>query len=90
MSAHPAHPLVGMYFHTLADDGSINFQAHVLGLDGDVVLAQMFSWLTGDPTNVQTFEKAYLYSDRCKLYATQEAWNLAAEKASRRSQKTRA
>jgi hypothetical protein len=86
----PAHPLVGVFFHTLTDDGAINYQARVLGVDGDVVIAQMFSWLTGDPTNFQTFDKAFMYSDRCKLYATQEAWNHAAEMESRRSSGRRA
>lgn len=74
-----AHPLIGMFFHTYTDAGERQYQAHVLSVDGEFVLAQMFSWFFGEPTNVQAFEKALIYSDRCKLYPTREAWLHAAE-----------
>lgn len=81
--AETRHPLVGMYFHTYKD-GRIQFQAQVFAVDGETVLAQMFSWMTGDPTNVMPFEKSFLYSDACKLFADAEVWRSKADEAQRR------
>jgi len=85
----PSHPLVGMFFHTFKD-GEIHYQAHVLSVDGDTVLAQMFSWLTGYPTNVQAFPKSLLYSSDCKLYPEIESWRDAADRVQERQARRRA
>lgn len=77
-------PLIGLYFHTFAhfeefEPGVLQYQAQVIGVDGELVLAQMFSALDGLPTNVQTFERQFMYSRNCKLYAEHGAWIAAAE-----------
>lgn len=75
------HPLVGMWFHTYKD-GKINYQGHIVGVDGDVVLGQLFSWIMGEPTEVRIFERTFMYSDQCKLYADNDQMLIAYEKYS--------
>lgn len=74
-----AHPLVGMFFHTFVD-GEMEYQGHVTAVDGETVIAQMFSWLTGYPTNLQAFQKTTLYSPDCKLYPSIDVWRGAADR----------
>ena len=78
---HPAadHPLVGMCMHTLKD-GEVCWQGHILGVDGDVVLVQLYSWMDGGPTSVEVMNKSEIYSERCRLYSTHEDMNIAYEK----------
>jgi hypothetical protein len=73
-AAESRHPLVGMFFHTFLEDGRIQYQAQVLAVDGETVLAQMFSALDGCPTDVLPFEKSFIYSSRCRMYADHEVW----------------
>lgn len=54
-------------------------QGQVVGADGDTVLVQLFSWLSGNPTNIVGVPKTDLYSDRYRLYATEALWHKAAE-----------
>lgn len=73
--------LVGMFVHTFKTWSTgvmrINYQGQIIGIDGDMVLVQLFSWLDGGETNVEGIPRSVLYSD-CKLYATsghmKEAW----------------
>ena len=62
--------LIGFYLHTFKD-GEIHYQGTVVGLDGDIALVQLFSFLTGYPTNVIPIPKKTIY-DECKLYASSE------------------
>lgn len=71
------HPLVGMFLHTFKD-GKIRWQGHILDVDGDVCLVQLFEWFMGEPTHVEKMSKAEIYSDSVKLYASREAWDAAA------------
>lgn len=59
--------LVGLYVHVL-EDSKIQYQGAIVGRDGDAVLVQLFSWLTGDPGLVQVFPIHVILSDRCHLY----------------------
>jgi len=70
----PKEPLVGMFFHTFDERGVLHYQGHVRAVDGDVVVAQLFDWFMGYPSDMQTFPKDFLYSDRCRLYSTIDAW----------------
>src|ERR1700730_13354208 len=48
------HPLIGLYFLSFRSDGKSYWQGFVLDvLKDDVLLVQLFSWLTGDQTNLQ-------------------------------------
>jgi hypothetical protein len=78
------HALTGMYFHTFTESGRIEYQAQVVAVDGETVLAQMYSWLFGERTEIRPFEKSFIYSGRCKLYADAEVWRFAAEQAQKR------
>lgn len=66
--------LDGMFLHTYDQDGKIKYQGQALSTDGDFVLVQLFSWLSGDPTNVEKIPRDFIYSDACKLYAEHEVW----------------
>jgi hypothetical protein len=78
---NPTSLLVGMFLHTLKE-GKISFQGHVIKADKETAMVQLFSWMSGDPTNVVPMRVADLHDpDQCKLYATKEAWLAAAENA---------
>lgn len=85
-----ANPLVDMFFHTLNESGEIQYQGYIVGVDGDVVLGQLFSWLHGGPTIVQKFNKDEMYSSRTVLYSSQEAWNSAADEQTMKRNSTSA
>jgi hypothetical protein len=79
--------LVGMFVHTFKPwsngEMRINYQGQIIGIDGDMVLVQLFSWIDGGDTNVEGIPRSVLYSD-CKLYATSDHMKLAWEKEERR------
>lgn len=68
------HALVDMWFHTYCDQNELDLQGHIVGVDENVVFAQLFSWLTGDPTEVRLFDKFFIYSNKCKLYKQRNDW----------------
>jgi hypothetical protein len=68
--------LVGMWLHTFADE-EIDWQGRVVGMDGDIALVQLFSWLDGQPTKIEPIPKSVIYSDDCNLYADSDAMNTA-------------
>lgn len=78
------HPLDGLYFHTFTEDGWLQYQARVIGVDDDYVLAQMFSAIDGSPTQIMPFPKSLLYSDQCKLYGDADVWRDKCLQESRR------
>lgn len=75
-------PLVGMFLHTFTD-GNMSKQGKIVGVDGDTVLVQLYEWFIGEPTLIEPMDKAFLYSENCKLYATQELWRFAADQDQR-------
>lgn len=78
------HAPMGLFFHTFSNEGWIEYQAQVVGVDGDVVLAQVFSAVDGSPTEVKLFQRAFLYSEQCKLYSDVEMWRARYLQESRR------
>jgi 5-methylcytosine-specific restriction enzyme A len=78
-SAAPSPGLTGMWLHTFKS-GRIDRQGCVVGIDGDIALVQLFSWFDGAPTIVVPISKAMVYSSECRLYATADLMNAAAEK----------
>lgn len=82
----PQNGLCGMWLHTLKE-GKINYQGHVVAVDGNHVLVQLFSWLTGGATNVIALDKEEIYSERVILYASQEMWLHAAEQQNHRDER---
>jgi hypothetical protein len=79
-----------MWFHTLNADGEINYQGQILGIDGDLVLAQLYEWIVGAPSCVKPLAKAVFYSDACRLYSTNEDMNDAYEHYAKRREFERA
>jgi len=51
---------------------------------GDRYVVQLFSWLDGGPTEVVVMTEAELLGPNVKLYATEENWHTASEKAHER------
>lgn len=71
--------LIGFYLHTILD-GAIEKQGHVIAMDGDTALVQLYSWIDGSPTIVIPIHKNIIYSSNCKLYSTMEDMQLGYEK----------
>lgn len=82
--ASASHPLVGMYLHTFDDQGWLQLQGHILAVDGEVVLAQLFEWMMGEATQIEKFEKSFIYSKQCALYPDDETWRSEYGKINRR------
>lgn len=78
--------LVGLFLHTWSEDGVLEYQGHIVGLDGDVVLVELFSWLDGCPTVVKPFAKEYVLSARVTLYVDAEMMHEGWQKNCRRLQ----
>lgn len=79
----PSDGLVGMWLHTFHTDGTLEFQGRIADLDGDRVLVQFFSWMTGAPTNVEPIWKSKLYSPAVILYASDEDMKAGYERYAR-------
>jgi hypothetical protein len=72
MSKKNEYP-IGLFLHTRNETKEgIKYQGTVIGMDGDILFIQLFSWIMGEPTIVKTMSKSYIYSENCILYATQE------------------
>lgn len=67
------------YVHLLDETGCIQYQGEVVGETQTAYAIRLFSWLTGDPTKVELWEKALVHSDRCVSYFSHEAWLSAAD-----------
>jgi len=65
--------LVDMYLHTMKD-GEINWQGHITAVEGETVFVQLFSWMSGDPTNIVTMTKEYVLGPDVRLYSIRETW----------------
>ena len=52
MTTHGARQLVGKFFHTFNDAGEVIWQGHVTGvIEPDLLIAELFSWVAGEPTD---------------------------------------
>jgi len=79
VSRNTDHPLVHMCMHTLDAEGHIEMQGEIISVDGEVVLVQLFEWMMGSPTEVRVFQKSFIYSDKVKLYSSDDLMNRAWE-----------
>lgn len=78
------HPLVGKWLHTLKDGSVIEWQAEIIGVDGDVVIVQLYEWFAGCASQIATLPKADVYDpSKCRLYPTNEHMNEYYERYSR-------
>jgi hypothetical protein len=64
---------VGLFLLTFKNNG-VDLQGYILDVDGDVCFVQLYSWLTGCPTEILPMKKPLIYSAECKLYPTRESW----------------
>lgn len=67
--------IVGKFIHTVREDGFLSYQGQIIDIDGETVIVQWFSYLSGDPTDIETLDKDFLYDrSKCRIYATESAW----------------
>lgn len=71
------HALIGKFIHLLNDQGDIEYQGVIEGVDGSVVLVQLFSFMTGEDTWIEPVLKSLIYSNRAVIYANSEDMNHA-------------
>lgn len=81
-----AHPIVGMWLHTLTAEGEIEWQGKILAATADgLFYVELYSWWDGGPTNVVAMEKDRVHDPaQCRVYRTTEARDDAYEKNDRR------
>jgi hypothetical protein len=74
-------PLAGKYLHTFeaADRKVMHYQGKIIGIDGDVCLVQLFSWMWGEPTIIEPMRKEFIYSPLCILYPDHQTWIAAGD-----------
>lgn len=82
-----ANSLVGMFGHSRDRNGAINWQFEIIGEVNGLYTCQRFSWLDGGATDVKLLSAEFLST--CDLYATQEAWNDAADRDMARQKRDR-
>jgi len=71
------HPLIGLYFLSFKADGACHWQGQIKEvLKDDVLLVQLFSWLTGDPTNMALIPIAETLSDGDSKDLNKACWKL--------------
>jgi hypothetical protein len=62
-----------VYFHTLLENGEIEYQGHVIKeLPFDFLEVQLYSFVTTEPTDIKIFEKSDFV--KWKFYTTHDAW----------------
>lgn len=71
--------LIGLWLHTINDKKEIVWQGEIIGVEGDDVIVQLFSWLSGDPGVVKVLSRSLILSDKCNLYRTNAAMIAAYE-----------
>jgi len=49
--------LKGKWFHNFKADGNIKNQGQIISVDKDHVICQLYSWISGGPTNQQAFDR---------------------------------
>lgn len=81
---------LGMFLHTVTEDGEINLQGKVVAQTGSLLVVQLFSWLDGRPTNIVTVPISETsHGGSVRLYTTRELWLEAYEKQVQNRRKTK-
>lgn len=81
-AASRALGLVGMYVLSF-EKGSMQYQGVIVGMEGDDCLVQLFSWMTGDATEVKPWPKSFVYSDAVKIFANRDTFTDEVERQDR-------
>jgi predicted GIY-YIG superfamily endonuclease len=72
--------LVGMFGHTLDDDGEIDWQFEVVQFLGEgIYLVQLFSWMDGCANKIVPLTAQDIAQGRCNFYQTRDDWLRAAD-----------
>jgi hypothetical protein len=79
-----ASVLDGSFVHTLTADDRLEYQGQIIGVEGDMIICRMFDWVTGYNVRIKPLPKALVFSDRCVIYESREAWLYAAEEYQKR------
>lgn len=78
------HPLIGLWFHSFHDNGAVEWQGQIIGVDGDTVIAQLYEWFGGYEGRIQIIQKDAIYSQRFTLYPTNDHMNDAYQQIAKR------
>lgn len=79
-SGKKKNPLIGLFFHTHAEDGQIQWQGRVEDQIADgVFLVALFSWLHGGFTNYVVMRVQDMVDKKAAFYADREDWLRAAK-----------
>jgi hypothetical protein len=76
--------LAGSFVHTFTANGRLEHQGQIIGVEGDMIICRMFDWVTGYNVRIKPLPKALVFSDRCVIYESREAWLHAAEQYQKR------
>lgn len=64
--------MIGMFLHTLGESGEIIEQGYIVDSTEDFFMVQLFSWITGDQTEVRPFDKNKLLNGGAIFYQKNE------------------
>lgn len=68
--------IIGMYFHTLDENRQVINQGRIIGKEGDFYIVQLFEWVTGGESAIQTrSQMEFLQPGRINLYRTHDDMN---------------
>ena len=89
-NTEPVLTLVGCYFHTLDDDGCVQYQGRVRGNIGDgFFLIEYFEWFTGQPSKMELRHISEMKAGRWQFYEDSERMNNWLETWGKRREKLR-
>jgi hypothetical protein len=83
-TASNADGLIGMFGHTLNEDGDIVWQFKIVRRSDDLYICQLYSWLDCGPTNCAPIARETILGPTVKLYETDDLMNAAYEKQAQR------
>lgn len=90
IAAHPPHPLVGMWAHSLSTDaehiargGKFQCQVKIVAVVGEIAMLQYYEWLMGEESDIKPLPLSALLAGGWVFYSTHEAWREAADRAGR-------
>lgn len=72
-----------VFGHSFDENGDMHNQFQVLQNDGLTFKIQLFSWLTGEPTDVRAVTSRFL-DDECRIYFSHSEWIKAGDRNTRK------
>lgn len=62
-----------IFGHSFSDDGDLKWQFSISKVFGDKCVVQLYSWITGMPTDAKIVDIDFIKT-KCAIYLTEQEW----------------